>query len=308
MNLNKKKSLRILKRVAVFFFGIAIPLASFVLSSELGPLAKDAARFNFLSLLISSKILLFPLALYAVVAFFRTQIYPRREPARWETMGLCVGVIVATVSLVSGFLYEGLSFLGTATAFVIGLPLQSILSPQNFFFALLFMFLSLAPFYTPIWYGWAARKALQRNKEQSTSSAAIATFVSLPFMGAALIYALRLYENLPDVTERCYIASATATTPAYFLSTIPHPDTGQPISRQLLIFKAFEYAWIESSGVSHSIFRSIYDVIGQILARLISLHPLIATLAYLSLKPAEAAALKYLELIPRKNKERTRTA
>ena len=300
MRLNKQKSLTILRHLTVFLFGIAIPLASFVISCELGPVAKDGAKFNFLSLLISSKILLLPLAVYAVVAFFRTQIYPRRNPARWETMGLCVGVIVATISLVSGFLYQGLSFLRTVTAFVISLPLQSLLSLQNFFIAPLFMFLSLAPFYTLIWYGWAAVKALQKNKEQATSNAAIATFVSLPFMGAALIYALRLYENLPDVTPRCYVASATARTPGYFISTIPHPDTGRPLSRQLLIFKAFEFAWIESSVFTHSIFRSVYDVIGQIFARLISLHPFIATLAYFGLKPAEAAALGYLRLIQRK--------
>lgn len=299
MNVNKKGILNMLKLVVFFIFGIIIPLGSFVLSIALGPMAKDGAKFNFLSLLISSKILLLPLTIYAIVAFFRTQIYPRREPVRWETLGLCVGVIVATFSLVSGFLSEGLGLLVLVYAFAIDLPLHTFRSPQDFG-GILFIPLSLAPFYTPIWYGWAAWKALRENRKQAASNATIATFMSLPFMGAALIYAQKLYENLPDVTPGCYVVTATALTPAHFLRVVPHPDTGKLLSRQLLVFKAFEYAWTESSETSHAIFRSMYDMIGPLFSRLISLHPFIATLAYFSLKPAELAAFAYLRIIQKK--------
>ena len=292
------------KKFFVFFLGIAVPLGSYFLSSGLVPFWKGGAKFGFLSLLVSSNIVFLPLVIIAVVAFFRTQIYPRREPARWEMVGLCLGTIISTFSLVAGFLNRGLSLVELPID-TITFPLQIITrygvdAPMDLLQLALFPLFALfgiAPFYSPIWYGITTWRALKQQKKQATSSVAIAAFTSLPFMGASLLYAQKLYENLPDVAPRCYVVTATALTPSQFLQTICHPVTNRPVSRQLLTLKAFEYAWMQSNISSHSNFRLVYDVVGPALALLIRQSPLLAVFAYFSLKPAEFAALKYLEHI-----------
>lgn len=307
MRFDKRRFLVVTGRTGIFLLGILIPLASFWLSTSLSPLWKGGAKFDFLSLLITSKLFLLPLVLWAVVSFFRTQIFPRKEPARWETVGLSVGVIAAIFSFLSGFFSQGVDFLAFPIAFL-AVPfssLQTVLESPYLLLQLLvvgpiFFLLAVAPFYTPIWYGWAAWEALRKRKQQAVSNTAIASFISLPFMGAAMIYAQRLYEQLPNTAPDCFVVTATAMTPTRFVSTIPHPETGLQLSRQLLTFKAFEYAWIQSTSISHPVFRAFYNIVGPILASLIRSHSSLATFSYFGIKPVEFAALKYLELLQKK--------
>lgn len=297
-----------IKKLAIFFFGIVIPLGSFLLSGTIKPFWKGGANFGFLSLLLYSKSVFLPLVIVAVVAFFRTQIYPRREPTRWDVIGLCLGTIVSVLSLITGFIEYGtdlflVPFAMTRIMFyaLYNLNIEdAVRILLQLPFSLLVDLLGAAPFYTPVWYGIATWKSMQQRRAQATSSVAIATFTSIPFMGAALLYAQKLYENLPDTAPDCYIVTATAMAPARFVQTIHHPISHHPLSRQLLILKAFEYAWMESAGVSHSFFRSLYDVVGPVFARLINKHALLALFAYFSLKPVEFVAWQYLEYLKRK--------
>jgi len=288
-----------LRRALLFIFGIAVPVASFVLSSALVETWKGGAKFGFLSLIISSKIVLSPLVLWAVIAFFRTQIYPRREPKRWEIMGLALGTITALFSLLAGFLSFGIEifWMGLAGPIVVLLtsPHMFVEGARSSLGLLLLSPLMLAPIYTLIWYGWITWGFLSKKENKTIQKIARdSSLISLPFMGAAVVYAQKLYESLPDIAPECYVVSATALAPTRFVTMIPDPSNGRLLSKQLLIIKAFEYAWIASHDSSHVFFRFFYNRTGPMFARIISLHPLLAALAYFSLKPAEYLALDFL--------------
>lgn len=257
----KKEWSLFFRRVVIFLLGIAVPIVSFVFSDALKADWKGGTKFGFLSLLVSSKIVLLPLVVWATISFFRTQIYPRQESKRWEMVGLGLGTIVAVFSLISGFFAKGIELLWFAPSFLSqffrNFQNTSVSDVLGLF---VFFPLVLAPLYTPLWYGWATWSALSKRKQKTTRSVVTdVAIISLPFMSAALIYARRLYENLPDAAPGCYIVSATALTPTRFIATIIDPSNGRLLSRQLLIFKAFEYAWIASNGSSHAIFRFFYN-------------------------------------------------
>jgi hypothetical protein len=241
----------------------------------------------------------------ACAAFIRTEIHPRRDPKRWETIGLCLGAIIGIFSFAAGVLLkETLQII----VYLLTYPFLIIIhEPQTFspftdvvYFSqsvLFFLPAATAFFYAPILYGWAAWKALKKRKEQAAMDASIAAFVSLPFMAAAMIYAQRLYEKLPDTQPDCYVATAAIRTPKRLLSTMIDPTTGCEFSRQLLTFKAFEFAWMTYGATSHTAFRLLYNAIGPVFAFFLRLHPILASIGYFSLKPMEWAALSYLRIL-----------
>lgn len=98
------------------------------------------------------------------------------------------------------------------------------------------------------------------------------------------------YSQLPlEPPEGCYVATAAAQGyPAIVGSHQLLAVDKQPVfvNRQLTTFKIAELTLRAISPVAHRVFRFVYNCLGPRLAALLS-FPLAATLAYLSLKPAE---------------------
>lgn len=110
---------------------------------------------------------------------------------------------------------------------------------------------------------------------------------------------IELYKALPtQPPPDCYIATAAARGhPALVGSQPVHRKTGTlMVNRQLQTLKCAELALQALAPRLHRTLRFVYDIIGPPLARRLT-HPVLADLAYLSLKPAELLARFALRLI-----------
>jgi hypothetical protein len=108
------------------------------------------------------------------------------------------------------------------------------------------------------------------------------------------IYAALPKEPPPD----CYIATAAARGHPCLVGSYPTQKTGGTyrINRQLQTLKCAELALIALTPGLHSRLRKMYDTLGRPASRLLS-HPILADLAYLSLKPIELLSRLILQLL-----------
>jgi len=101
---------------------------------------------------------------------------------------------------------------------------------------------------------------------------------------------LEEYMQLPtQPPSRCYVATAAAKGHARFVGARIVPSAaGQPVSvnAQLRYLKAAELMLLCAMPRLHRWVRVLYDALGPYIASRLS-HPLLADMAYLSLKPAE---------------------
>ena len=107
---------------------------------------------------------------------------------------------------------------------------------------------------------------------------------------AAITMSLAEYAKLPlEPPQGCYVATAAAQGyPAIVKSSKLPAMKGQSVfvNQQLTTFKTAELTLRASFPAAHRAFRFIYNRVGPPLAAMLS-TPMLATLAYLSLKPAE---------------------
>jgi hypothetical protein len=111
--------------------------------------------------------------------------------------------------------------------------------------------------------------------------------------------AIHEYSQLPKKNPNCYIATAAAQGHQRFVgSRLQNFADGSQsrVNDQLAHFKAAELALRAICPPLHTFCRRVYDQIGPILAAKIS-RPLLADLAYLSLKPLEWLAMLLMNLL-----------
>jgi len=114
----------------------------------------------------------------------------------------------------------------------------------------------------------------------------------LPLYGVAWTASVKLmlleYAKLPtSQPSRCYIVSAAAHGHPWL--TGARRFGGRPVTRQLLVFKLFEWALAERWPCGHARLRRFYDRHGPRVAAHVQ-RPAMADMVYLLLKPAEYAA------------------
>lgn len=103
-----------------------------------------------------------------------------------------------------------------------------------------------------------------------------------------------LYNELPTAAPDCYIATAAANGHA---SVVGSQQMGQVmVNRQLQTLKAAEMLLMVLFPQAHRWVRRVYDVYGRQLAQKLT-HPLLADLAYLTLKPFEWGSRLLLWLV-----------
>lgn len=109
----------------------------------------------------------------------------------------------------------------------------------------------------------------------------------------------QLYNALPkEPPPDCYIATAAAQGHPGFVGSKPvqTPRGTLWVNRQLQTLKCAELALLALAPQVHRPLRRLYDTLGRPFARRLS-HPLLADLAYLSIKPAELLASALLRLL-----------
>jgi hypothetical protein len=101
----------------------------------------------------------------------------------------------------------------------------------------------------------------------------------------AVAAAIRTYQALPTTRPSgCYVATAAARGHGRFVRS--REIAGVPVNDQLRRLKCAEIALAMLTPRVHRILRRFYDQVGPALAARM-IHPLLADLAYMTLKPAE---------------------
>lgn len=119
------------------------------------------------------------------------------------------------------------------------------------------------------------------------------------FWRAAVVKVLELYAELPPEPWDCYIATAAARGHPGLVKSRPVELEGGGslrVNPQLRTLKCGELALVALAPRLHQGLRGVYDRVGPSLASRMS-HPLLADLAYLSLKPAEWGARIWLRIL-----------
>jgi hypothetical protein len=119
---------------------------------------------------------------------------------------------------------------------------------------------------------------------------------------------LEEYAALPTAPSDCYVSSAAARGHGWLVRTGSYQTYGggsQPANDQMRYLKAAELALASANPLCHRACRWVYDRCGRVLAAAL-IHPLLADLAYLTLKPAEWLARRVLGLLFPGENERIR--
>jgi hypothetical protein len=114
----------------------------------------------------------------------------------------------------------------------------------------------------------------------------------------AISRTLELYATLPTSAPDCYIATAAARGhPRIVKSELLVTGSGRTVwlNAQVRTLKAAELALVTVFPGGHRVVRALYDRFGPPLACMI-MHPLLADMAYMSLKPIEWGARAAMRL------------
>jgi hypothetical protein len=107
---------------------------------------------------------------------------------------------------------------------------------------------------------------------------------------AAVVLMLQAYARLPtEPPGDCYIATAAARGHGRFVGSrevVCHDGSTRRVNPQLAYFKCGELVLKATVPRLHETIRRVYDMLGPRVARLL-IHPLVADIAYLALKPLE---------------------
>jgi hypothetical protein len=168
-------------------------------------------------------------------------------------------------------------------------------------------FMLLVPFYTAVWHTY---RAIGLIKEAALPPLIypLTLLGSLPFWIWSIILAKNEYLALPDTPPDCFVVSAALNGHEKIVRSFLIEDScGRPrrVNRQLLVFWRLEALWTAASPQTHRWFRSIYGIVGPLIAARIR-TAWAADLVCLLLKPAELAARGLLWLAGRRDTAESR--
>lgn len=259
----------VFQSVVIFIFGILVPLGLFYLSGILfSPMEQSGHEAS--ELLFGAKIVMLPLAIFAAVALLFVKCFRVKKYRVWHTVGLWSGVMVCGWTIV----FAVISGYSSPEGFVI--IFAAILVSAGF----------LAGYYL------VAREVTEKLHRDAQNDAVIGFLLPVPFLPATIMYANKLFSELPEHVD-CYVVSASQYAYPGFVRVVDIGG-GKFISRQLLIFKSFELLLQDVMPRAHGRVRKIYNIYGPRLARYIARDQRRATISYLVLKPVEHLFLAIL--------------
>lgn len=248
------------------FFGILIPITFFIASALFGPHWRDP-KLSPYSCLNLSKYILWPFVLWACVSFYLVVVVRVVQIKAWMVLGLFSGLLVAIVSNII-FLYLFFS------------------APNSLNEKFLLSSLLLPLVYVPYWYASVAYRC-SKNINVERHSYLLAVLAQAGFWFWAAKKSEQTYYSLSG--KPCYVVTASA----YGYPWLVHPKlivdekgVSSFETQQLIRFRRFEKALMESCPRTHGQVRGVYNRVGPYLAGRIR-GPLLASLAYLALKPIE---------------------
>lgn len=249
------------------FFGVVLPPLIYLLSTLVISDCKDYCERGWIDCLFGGNPMLLPLVLWATAALFTVETAsPDEKPAGWIWAGCATGAVVSSVCLLQGIRM-----------------IHGDVAGYGLFI--------LVPLYTAVWYWF--RTALEFwNARLSRETLQKALLVNLPCWIGGLLWAQRIYRDLPQEHQGCFVVTAAGRGHAWVVG--PHFEIerhGQrrQVNHQLVRFWELEHVWRKKSPFSHAIFRRVYNRVGPVMARRIS-SPLRADIVCLLLKPAEWGA------------------
>lgn len=283
---------RIAHIIVKLLFGAIIPAFSFVASAVLVPVYRwsserwsEGGSKGWWEMLMGAKVVFIPLVIWAVYCFISTQIIPRKKYYRFEALGLWLGVAVALWSLV--FAAFSKQVLSVYADIFVDLPHDlPHFSLRDLWVPLLVFFCILAPLYTPWWYCYSACKVSRALQREPVKDFLFSQLLSSPFVLASIIYANNLYYKLPTQPPECYVVTAAQYGDDNLVEKFNFSGY-RNISKQLVIYKAFELNLIQNHPNFHRLLRSVYDRIGPYFSRWIRVEKWRANLFYLLLLPGQ---------------------
>lgn len=253
---------RFFSTLARSFFGIVLPILTFLTSAALVPESQEGSHYDWVRCFHLGKLALTPLVLWACTAFYVSQI---RKPAdghrAWVVLGLFTGGIISAICLVFG----------------IGTIQERELFPWL-----------IVPLYVAAWY-LILYVHISRNVDIGISSYVVTWLGSLPFWAASLILSKQYYLTLPEYQPKCFVVTAALRGHQELVgpfTKINRNGAIRLVNLQLLTFWQFEDIWRDRSPRTHRIFRSIYNRVGPFIASRVKTR-LAADIIYLTLKPFE---------------------
>ena len=247
------------------FAGAAVPVLAFMLGLFLTPGWKGACKLGWFDCFHTGKVVLLPIALWAVIAFVGLPVCGiKSRPKPWVGLGVVHGALIAVVCLV-----QGVCTLDVHEAY----------------------WVLAIPAYVALWYGVEACSIV-------TSSCFDARTYLYSFLGVlpawlgSLVYSFHLYEDLPEQSPDCFVVTAAMRGhPALVRPHFLRLESGREltVTRQLLTLRQFEDMWATQWPQSHRHFRTLYNLYGPQIARRIR-NPWVADVVYLAIKPLEWSA------------------
>ena len=229
--------------------------------------------------------LIFPIAVF-ITALWQLYLFNRgkpkpRRPKRIRKASYPAGWKVAAV------------IFGTAIA-IVALTLVS---------AIFVIIVVGAPGWAFLTYGLLSVRLLKSTFEPP--AAPMRRLLPFSWLGAylaawpiAVVQAMEAYTRLSTKPPDCYVCSAAAHGHAWFVgakTVLSQEGHRVRMNRQMVVLKMAELALKAIVPTLHQRLRITYDRIGPPLARRIR-HPLMADLAYLSLKPIEWITLIFIRI------------
>jgi hypothetical protein len=163
--------------------------------------------------------------------------------------------------------------------------------------------LSASPFWCLIIASLVSMQLIRDYEFSRTATHNFGVFAWLiAFVGAwriAVLKTLEVYASLPTEPPDCYIATAAAKGhPEFVKSKSVSISSGNTIrvNAQVKHFKGAELALMALFPGGHKISRRIYDQFGSLLAYIV-IHPILADIVYIILKPIEWGIMAILRVL-----------
>lgn len=139
--------------------------------------------------------------------------------------------------------------------------------------------------------------ASQPNRRRAVAGCSVWLIAYATAWRWSVANALAMYAALPTSHPGCYIATAAAAGHPHFVRSTAIRAADGTVFRanaQLRRFKCAEIALATLAPTVHRKLRRAYDFAGPRLARIIAWHPLLADIAFATLKPLEWVAFASL--------------
>ncbi|HUG33798.1 MAG TPA: DUF6688 family protein [Anaerolineales bacterium] len=187
---------------------------------------------------------------------------------------------------------------GLAVLILIAVVIVAAINREEFYplFLALVGLVIAAPFWSFLIAVQAAIWLIRNHETGLTFPRGLGVTTWLAAYGVAWRYDIlkmyKLYSRLPTAPPDCYIATAAARGHPTFVRSWEVTLAGgesMRVNGQLQTLKGAELALMAVAPRSHRLVRKLYDRVGRRLARRIQ-HPLLADVAFLTLKPMELLA------------------